>query len=248
MTVTIGPGGERQLGAAGIVMTDANGEPFRLAARGGLGAVMGSKGLKAILIRRIPDAAKPPASGRSAIVGFHKLVAPSARVQTLRQYGTASTLNHTQHLGGLPTRNFSEGQFEGAEAIGGEALRDTILARGGVGTPTEACMTGCVIQCSNIFADAEGKLSVAPLEFETLGLCGSNLGLDSLGRHRPHQPGLQRSGPGHHRDRRGAGRDDGGRRVWRTITPQSTHRMRCRVSETASARRRSSPASNTAIR
>ncbi len=180
VTVAIGPGGERQLGAAGIVMTDANDEPFRIAARGGLGAVMGSKELKAILIRRIPDAAKPPASGRKAIVGFHKLVAPSARVQTLRQYGTASTLNHTQHLGGLPTRNFSEGQFEGAEEIGGEALRDMILERGGVGTPTEACMAGCVIQCSNIFADAEGNLSVAPLEFETLGLCGSNLGLDSL--------------------------------------------------------------------
>ena len=68
------------------------------------------------------------------------------------------------------------------------------------------------------------------------------------GRHRPHQPDLQRSGPGHHRDRRGAGRDDGGREVWRIITPQSTHRMHCRVSETASARRRSSPESNTAIR
>jgi aldehyde:ferredoxin oxidoreductase len=141
---------------------------------------MGSKGLKAILIPRIAAAVKPPEGARPAIVGFHKLVAPSARVVTLRQYGTASTLMHTQHLGGLPTRNFSAGQFEDAEAISGEALRDTILSRGGEGTPTEACMSGCVIQCSNIFADAQGELSVAPLEFETLGLCGSNLGLGSL--------------------------------------------------------------------
>ena len=98
----------------------------------------------------------------------------------LRDYGTASTVMLTQNLGGLPTRNFSEGRFDGAEALSGEALRDLILARGGVGTPTEACMAGCVIQCSNILPDAEGGLAVAPLEFETLGLCGSNLGLDSL--------------------------------------------------------------------
>jgi aldehyde:ferredoxin oxidoreductase len=85
----------------------------------------------------------------------------------------------TQSLGGLPTRNFSEGRFAGAEAISGESLRDLMLARGGIGTPTEACMAGCVIQCSNVFPDPAGDLAVAPLEFETLGLCGSNLGLGS---------------------------------------------------------------------
>jgi aldehyde:ferredoxin oxidoreductase len=180
VAVTIGPAGEARLAAAGIAVTDANGRPFRLAARGGLGAIMGSKGLKAILVRRISPAAKPPEAARPAIVGFHKLVAPSPRVSTLRDYGTASTLSLAQNLGALPTRNFSAGQFEGAEAIGGEALRDLTLARGGVGTPTEACMAGCVIQCSNIFPGADGGLAVAPLEFETLGLCGSNLGLGSL--------------------------------------------------------------------
>ena len=141
---------------------------------------MGSKGLKAILIRRIPGTVKPPAEARAAITGFHKLVASSERIKVLRDYGTASTVMLTQNLGGLPTRNFSEGRFDGAEALSGEALRDLILARGGVGTPTEACMAGCVIQCSNIMPDADGGLAVAPLEFETLGLCGSNLGLDSL--------------------------------------------------------------------
>ncbi len=168
------------MGAAGIAVTDADDQPFRLAARGGLGAVMGSKGLKAILIRRIPGTVKPPAEARAAITGFHKLVASSERIKVLRDYGTASTVMLTQNLGGLPTRNFSEGRFDGADALSGEALRDLILARGGVGTPTEACMAGCVIQCSNIMPDADGGLAVAPLEFETLGLCGSNLGLDSL--------------------------------------------------------------------
>ena len=180
VVVSIGPGGEAQLGAAGIAVTDAVDQPFRLAARGGLGAVMGSKGLKAILIRRIPGTVKPPAAARAAITGFHKLVASSERIKVLRDYGTASTVMLTQNLGGLPTHNFSAGRFDGAEALSGEALRDLILARGGVGTPTEACMAGCVIQCSNIMPDADGGLAVAPMEFETLGLCGSNLGLDSL--------------------------------------------------------------------
>jgi len=182
VVVSIGPAGERLLGAAGIAVTDANGQPFRLAARGGLGAVMGSKGLKALLIRRVPARA-PRASSptpRAAIVAFHKFVTPSDRVEVLRKYGTASTVMLTQSLGGLPTRNFSAGQLAGAEAISGEAMRDLILSRGGEGTPTEACMDGCVIQCSNIFADAQGRLAVAPLEFETLGLCGANLGLTSL--------------------------------------------------------------------
>ncbi|MCX6029282.1 MAG: aldehyde ferredoxin oxidoreductase [Chloroflexi bacterium] len=180
VVVSIGPAGEAQLAAAGIAVTDANDQPFRLAARGGLGAVMGSKGLKAILIRRVAGGVKAPAGGRSAITGFHKLVATSARITVLRDYGTASTVMLTQNLGALPTRNFSEGRFDGAEAISGETLRDLTLSRGGVGTPTEACMAGCVIQCSNVFPDAAGGLAVAPLEFETLGLCGSNLGLASL--------------------------------------------------------------------
>ena len=54
------------------------------------------------------------------------------------------------------------------------------MQRGGVGTPTEACMDGCVIRCSNIFPDENGELAAAPIEFETLGLCGSNIGLETL--------------------------------------------------------------------
>jgi aldehyde:ferredoxin oxidoreductase len=180
VVVSIGPGGEAQLGAAGIAVTDADDQPFRLAARGGLGAVMGSKGVKAILIRRVPPAIKVPVAGRDAITGFAKHVAASDRIKVLRDYGTASTVMLTQSLGGLPTRNFSAGRFEDADAISGEALRDLIGARGGMGAPTEACMTGCVIQCSNVVPDGRGGLAVAPLEFETLGLCGSNLGIGSL--------------------------------------------------------------------
>jgi aldehyde:ferredoxin oxidoreductase len=98
----------------------------------------------------------------------------------LREYGTASTVMPVQVLGGLPVRNFSRGRLGNPESLSGETMRDLTLERGGVGTPSEACMTGCVIQCSNVFPDKAGNLAAAPIEFETIGLCGANIGIESL--------------------------------------------------------------------
>jgi len=179
--ISIGQAGEQLMGAAGIAVTDAEGKPFRLAARGGVGAVMGSKGLKAI------TAPLPPRSGRELskearkpITDFNKHVATSERVGVLRNYGTASTVMPVQVMGGLPVRNFSKGQLPDATPIGGDFMHEVILKRGGEGKATHACMTGCVIQCSNAFADEHGELLAAPVEFETIGLCGSNLEIASL--------------------------------------------------------------------
>jgi aldehyde:ferredoxin oxidoreductase len=143
---------------------------------------MGSKGLKAVLVKRFERASSRDANeqARQTVVAFNRFVAGNERVKELREYGTASTVMLVQKYRGLPTHNFSKGEFISAESIGGDAVRATILARGGKGTPTETCMDGCVIQCSNIFPDSAGEISVAPLEFETLGLCGSNIGLSSL--------------------------------------------------------------------
>ncbi len=179
--VSIGQAGEMQLGAAGIAVTDSEGKPFRLAARGGVGAVMGSKGLKAIVIPR-PDrhGIETGKDGRKSITSFNKHVATSERVSVLREYGTASTVMPVQVLGGLPVRNFSKGQLPDAETIGGDFMFKTIKERGGIGKTTHACMSGCVIQCSNAFPDKDGSLLAAPVEFETIGLCGSNLEITSL--------------------------------------------------------------------
>jgi aldehyde:ferredoxin oxidoreductase len=83
-------------------------------------------------------------------------------------------------FGALPTRNFSAGQFEHAEQISGEAMRDLLLQRGGESDTSHACMAGCVIRCSNCFGGSGGKTTVSPLEYETIGLVGSNLGIDNL--------------------------------------------------------------------
>ncbi len=95
-------------------------------------------------------------------------------------YGTAAMTLMCDTLGALPTRNFSDGQFEGAEKISGEHMRDLLLQRGGDSDTSHACMAGCTIRCSNIYASKDGEKIVSPVEYETIGLVGSNLGIDSL--------------------------------------------------------------------
>jgi aldehyde:ferredoxin oxidoreductase len=175
--VAIGPAGEMQLPAAAVCVSDVRGDPFRFAARGGLGAVMGSKGLKAVLIKKARRARPAGDAFRVAVRAFHGAIRSNPRVEVLRKYGTASTVMLVQSLGGLPTRNFRQGSFEQAERISGEALYDLTVSRGGQGTPTEGCMAACMIQCSNVFPDAQGQRLVAPLEYETLVMCGPNLGI-----------------------------------------------------------------------
>jgi aldehyde:ferredoxin oxidoreductase len=81
-------------------------------------------------------------------------------------------------LGGLPTRNFSRGSFEQAENIGAEKLYETISGRGGM--YAHSCMPGCVIRCSNKYVDEHGNPIVGSLDYETVCLLGSNLGLANL--------------------------------------------------------------------
>jgi aldehyde:ferredoxin oxidoreductase len=178
--IAIGPAGEMQLPAAAVCTTDMRGDPFRFQARGGLAAVMGSKGLKAVLLRKRQRPRPTEQAFKAALRAFHQAVSGNPRVEVLRTYGTASTVMLTHSLGALPTRNFSQGEFEEAEGISGEALYDLITTRGGEGTPTEACMAGCIIQCSNVVPDEQGQRLVARLEYETLVMCGSNLGIGDL--------------------------------------------------------------------
>ena len=83
-------------------------------------------------------------------------------------------------FGALPTRNFSQGQFENVDDISGETLRDFMLERGKPSDTSHACMAGCIIKCSNVFGGEYGKVIVSALEYETIGLMGSNLGISSL--------------------------------------------------------------------
>jgi aldehyde:ferredoxin oxidoreductase len=179
----IGQGGEMRLSSAGIQNFDKENLPSRIAARGGLGAVMGSKQIKAIVIDT-KEGQKPPIAHpeefRQAQKAFTKALMDHPQTAVYRDYGTAAMSRMCHTFGALPTRNFSVGQFEEVETISGEYMRDVILERGGDGEPTHACMPGCTIRCSNNYADSKGQSIVSPLEYETIGLMGSNLGIGDL--------------------------------------------------------------------
>jgi aldehyde:ferredoxin oxidoreductase len=179
----IGPGGEMRLKAAGIQNLDKDRVPSRIAARGGLGAVMGSKGLKAIIFDNA-GGQKPPIANSEAFKiaqkDYTKAVLEHPQSITYRDYGTAAIAPMCQSFAALTVKNFSRGTFEQAENIGGDALREFTLKRGKPSDPSHACMAGCTIKCSNIFGGEDGKIIVSPLEYETIGLMGVNLEIDSL--------------------------------------------------------------------
>jgi aldehyde:ferredoxin oxidoreductase len=175
-----GPVGEYQGLLSGIAFSDPDGRPVRLAARGGVGAVMGSKKVKAIVIDKHR---MPPLHDRKKVMGsirrYGSLLGEQIGIQTLKQLGTAYVADLANYIGGLPVRNFSDGRLIDTDVeplkIGGDYIRNLNLERGG--DPSHACMPGCMIKCSNVLADANGEEIVSPLEYETIGLMGSNCGL-----------------------------------------------------------------------
>ena len=175
-----GPVGEYLGLMSGISITDTDGRPSRLAARGGVGAVMGSKKVKAIVI----DVHKMPTfHDRKKLMGsireYGARLDKEPAIKTFKTTGTAMMGDITNRIGGLPVRNFSAGRLveasEGPLMLGGDYVRELNASRGG--HISHACMPGCMIECSNVYVDEKGKEMVSPLEYETLGLMGSNCGL-----------------------------------------------------------------------
>ncbi len=179
--ISIGPGGERLLKAASVAVSSPDFK-IRMASRGGLGAVMGSKHLKAVIIDdagaerlEVGDSAKLKTAAANLTKGI--LAHPFA--EGLRQFGTPLLVNMINALGCLPTKNYSIGQFEGAEKISGEFMAETMAKRPN-SQAVHRCMNGCVISCSNVYVDEKGEEIVSGLEYETLGLTGSNCMIKDL--------------------------------------------------------------------
>lgn len=182
--ICIGQAGEAGMAGAGVAVTGERGQRSNHAARGGLGAVMGSKGLKAIVIDKPVGKTVPLADAelfRAAARTFAQQLINDPKLGTKGSqhlYGTAGIVAAVNEIGSLPTRNFSSGSFDLSAQLRGEHLREVTLARGGeVGT---RCMPGCVIACRNVYVDEAGKPIVGTLQYETIALLGSNLGLSSL--------------------------------------------------------------------
>lgn len=176
----VGPVGEYGGLLSGISFSDTDLRPSRLAARGGVGAVMAAKKLKAIVcdLDRMPQLADRK-KVMSAVKSYRKMLDAEPAIQAFQSTGTAMVADYTNQVGGIPVRNFSNGRAsetsDGPFKMGGDFLREQNTARGGV--TTHACMPGCIIQCSNVYADADGKEVVSPVEYETIGLLGTNCGI-----------------------------------------------------------------------
>lgn len=180
--VSIGPAGEWCCPAASIAVTDVELRPTRHCGRGGLGAVMGSKGVKVIVIDPAGGGRVEPADRAGFAAAVRKFAASLSSHpltgETLPTYGTNALANVMNEAGGYPTRNFSAGQFEGTEAISGERQHDLIVERHGV--LAHACHRGCTIKCSRIYMDEKGEYLTKGPEYETIWAHGANCGIDDL--------------------------------------------------------------------
>ncbi len=180
--MSIGQAGEMKMSAASIACTDMELRPTRHCGRGGVGAVMGAKGVKAIVIddsgcknRPPADEAKFRAANKEFADGLKKNPTTG---EGLPAYGTNVLTNIINEAGGFPTHNFSTGQFAGAQKISGESQAELEISRGS--TATVGCHRGCVIRCSGTFVDKDGNYLTKQPEYETVWAHGANCGIDDL--------------------------------------------------------------------
>ncbi len=180
--ISIGQAGEMKMSAASIAFTDMELRPTRHAGRGGVGAVMGAKGVKVIVVseegakNRTP---KNPEKFQEANKKFSEgLKKHPVTGEGLPAYGTNVLTNVINEAGAYPTKNFMWGRFDTCQKISGETQAQTETSRGGLAT--HGCHRGCVIQCSGIFVDKDGHYVTKQPEYETVWALGGNCCIDDL--------------------------------------------------------------------
>ena len=180
--ISIGPAGEMKMAAATVAFTDMEQRPTRHAGRGGVGAVMGSKGVKVIVMddsemptRSPKDPEKFKAANKAFVQGLKKHPITG---EGLPAFGTNILTNVVNEAGALPTHNFQTGRFDGAGNISGETQSELMKSRGGM--VTHGCHKGCVIQCSGIYNDKDGNYLTKRTEYETVWAHGTNCGIDDM--------------------------------------------------------------------
>lgn len=178
----IGPAGEYRMVSASIQTTDVDGRPCRAAGRGGLGAVMGAKGIKAIVVERggkMSDPVVDPETFKASAKAFAKAIREDPfSGQLLPNLGTAGLVGPVNSLGAFPNHNATKGVFEGFEKISGEKMTEIIKERGG--NPSHMGCAQCIIHCSNEYVDKSGKYVTSSLEYETIWSMGGMTGIADL--------------------------------------------------------------------
>ncbi len=177
--LSVGPAGMRKMLSASVAGSDNEKRPSRAAGRGGIGAVMGSKGLKAVVIHPSKKLRPQPTETlRRAVKEFTQSVKGNPSVAALHHFGTAGVIDFACQLGSFPTHSFRKGSFDMWQKINGAKLVE--MQRERRGKWSHKCMPACIIGCSNVFHDKDGHYITASLEYETLCLCGSNIDIDDI--------------------------------------------------------------------
>lgn len=182
--ISIGTAGEMRMANSTIAVTDVEFRPTRHAGRGGVGAVMGSKGIKCIVvdaegtkIRKPVNEEQFKAANKLFVEGLKEHAVTG---QGLPTYGTNVLTNVLNEAGAYPTYNFKEGRYKHHEKLSGEVQADLENQRGGPGSATHGCHRGCAIQCSGTFYDKDGNYVTKQPEYETVWAHGGNCGICDL--------------------------------------------------------------------
>ncbi len=175
--ISTGIAGERKYKGASVSFTDIFGDPSRNAARGGLGAVMGSKGLKAIIIDPSQtgqvDLAHPE-EFRKTVKLWVNILKHDVSCSLYSRFGTPFAISNSASQGTLPSNNYRSGRPTNFIAVSGNSIQKILFERGG---KMHGCMPGCVVQCSIIYPDKDGKRLCSAYEYETIAMLGTNLGI-----------------------------------------------------------------------
>ena len=178
----IGPAGEYRLAAASIQSSDIDGHPCRAAGRGGMGAVMGAKGLKALIVDqggKSADVIADPKTFNEAARAVAKYIKEDhMSSNVMPTLGTAALVAPVNSMGAFPSYNATKGVLDGWENISGEAMAELIKKRGG--NTTHMGCAQCMIHCSNVYVDEKGKYVTGSLEYETIWSMGGMTGIADL--------------------------------------------------------------------
>jgi len=176
--ISIGPAGEQMLTGASVACTDQDKDrrPARHAARGGLGAVMGSKGLKYVLVDPGKTAARKAEDAKRFTEVVKRFSKDTVEGPQMFGNGTSAFVQTANMLHTFVYKNRTEGQSPNVNELDGARIVESFEERGG---GMHNCLTGCIVKCSNVIHDAEGNYKTSALEFETLTLLGASCAIDS---------------------------------------------------------------------
>ncbi|MCK9363655.1 MAG: aldehyde ferredoxin oxidoreductase [Syntrophales bacterium] len=175
--ISIGKAGEMMCRNSTVQNLDATtGYPSRALARGGMGAVMGSKKIKAVVIEKCEKPCVFQYADKKRYEAARKKFANIAMnnegMRWLREIGTPALVDVTGSRAILPVRNYSGKFYDKLASINAERFLNKLKENGG--KTGEPCQAGCVIRCSNHYNDAKGEYETSSLEYETIALFGAN--------------------------------------------------------------------------